>query len=189
MDQIGDGGIGREVRRLRELRGWSQSKLAVEAEMSVSGVSMIENGHRNLTTTTLEKLARSLGVEVRDLFPLGQPQLPESLAADDVLEQAGVETRWGVISDKEWDGILERADAAEAMRLYEEVEAERIATLDLRHRIGREGTRGERVLVARMWEKYLVRGLRAAHAAKNELVLEEAIEGAPRELVGGAAGG
>lgn len=44
--------------------------------MSVSGISMIENGHRNLSTATLAKLAEALGVEVRDLFPLEQAPLP-----------------------------------------------------------------------------------------------------------------
>jgi transcriptional regulator with XRE-family HTH domain len=71
-----DQGVGHEVKRLREERGWSQAKLAVEANMSVSGVSMIENGQRNLTTTTLAKLAGALGVEVADLFPKGQSRLP-----------------------------------------------------------------------------------------------------------------
>lgn len=75
MDQ--DQGVGREVRRLREARHWSQAKLAVAADMSVSGVSMIENGHRNLSTVTLAKLAEALGVEVRDLFPLAQAPLPD----------------------------------------------------------------------------------------------------------------
>lgn len=75
MDQ--DQGVGREVRRLREARDWSQTRLAVESGMSVSGVSMIENGHRNLSTVTLAKLARALEVEVRDLFPLGQAPLPD----------------------------------------------------------------------------------------------------------------
>ncbi len=69
MDQGRDHGIGREVKRLRDARGWSQAKLAVEADMSVSGVSMIENGQRNLTTATLGKLAGALGVEIGDLFP------------------------------------------------------------------------------------------------------------------------
>jgi transcriptional regulator with XRE-family HTH domain len=74
MDQ--DQRVGREVKRLREARGWSQMRLAVEAEMSVSGISMVENGHRNLTTTTLGKLAKALEVEIADLFPKGQASLP-----------------------------------------------------------------------------------------------------------------
>ncbi len=38
---------------------------------------MIENGKRNLTTTTLAKLARALDVEVADLFPKAQASLPD----------------------------------------------------------------------------------------------------------------
>jgi transcriptional regulator with XRE-family HTH domain len=72
-----DQGVGRQVKRLREAKGWSQTRLAVEAEMSVSGISMIENGHRNLSTVSLAKLADALGVEVRDLFPLEQAPLPD----------------------------------------------------------------------------------------------------------------
>ncbi len=70
------------------------------------------------------------------------------------------------------------------MELYEEVQAERLATLELRHQLAREGAPAERLLAARMWERYLVRTLRAAQAAGNELVIEEAFDGARRELVG-----
>jgi transcriptional regulator with XRE-family HTH domain len=75
MDQAIDQGVGGEIKRLRSERDWSMAKLAVEADMSVSGVSMIENGKRNLTTTTLAKLARAFGVEVADLFPKAEAPL------------------------------------------------------------------------------------------------------------------
>ncbi len=70
------GEVGREVRRLREARGWGQTKLAAAADMAVSGVSQIENGHRNPNSATLIKLARALDVEVVDLFPKAQAPLP-----------------------------------------------------------------------------------------------------------------
>ena len=63
--------VGREIRRLREEKGWSQAKLAAAADMGVSGVSQIETGARNPSTITLAKLAGALGVEVADLFPKG----------------------------------------------------------------------------------------------------------------------
>jgi transcriptional regulator with XRE-family HTH domain len=61
--------VGTEVRRLRESKGWGQTKLAAEAGMAVSGVSQIENGHRNPNSATLIKLASALEVEVWELFP------------------------------------------------------------------------------------------------------------------------
>jgi len=69
--------VGREVRRLREGRGWNQAKLAVEAGMAPSAVNQIENGKRSPSATSLTKLADALGVEVRDLFPLEQAPLPD----------------------------------------------------------------------------------------------------------------
>ncbi len=69
--------VGREVRRLREERGWNQAKLAVEAGMAPSAVNQIENGKRSPSANSLTKLAKALGVEVRDLFPLGQAPLPD----------------------------------------------------------------------------------------------------------------
>lgn len=77
MDQGLDQGVGGEIKRLRNERDWSMARLAVEADMSVSGVSMIENGKRNLTTTTLAKLAGAFGIEVADLFPKAQAPLPD----------------------------------------------------------------------------------------------------------------
>jgi transcriptional regulator with XRE-family HTH domain len=68
--------IGREIRRLREAKGWSQAKLAGAADMGVSGVSQIETGTRNPSAVTLSKIAEALGVEVRDLFPLPELRPP-----------------------------------------------------------------------------------------------------------------
>lgn len=67
--------VGREIRRLREAKGWSQAKLAGDAGMGVSGISQIETGARNPSAATLQRIAEALGVEVRDLFPLEQAPL------------------------------------------------------------------------------------------------------------------
>jgi transcriptional regulator with XRE-family HTH domain len=80
-------GVGTEVRRLREAKGWSQTKLAAATGMAVSGVSQIENGHRNPNSATLIKLARALGVEVADLFPKVAEPLPFSQESEQRLSQ------------------------------------------------------------------------------------------------------
>ena len=64
--------VGKEIRRIREAKGWSQAKLAVEAGMGTSALSQIENNKRNASSRSLLRLARALGVEVGDLFPKGQ---------------------------------------------------------------------------------------------------------------------
>jgi transcriptional regulator with XRE-family HTH domain len=68
--------VGREIRRLREARGWSQAKLAGDTGMGVSGISQIETGARNPSAVTLWKIAGAFGVEVGDLFPKAQNPLP-----------------------------------------------------------------------------------------------------------------
>jgi transcriptional regulator with XRE-family HTH domain len=68
--------VGKEIRRLREARRWSQAKLAGASGMGTSGISQIETGARNPSAVTLSKIAEALGVEVRDLFPLDQAPLP-----------------------------------------------------------------------------------------------------------------
>jgi transcriptional regulator with XRE-family HTH domain len=68
--------VGREIRRIREGKGWSQTKLAAAADMGVSGISQIETGARNPSAVTLWKIAEALGVEVGDLYPKAQASLP-----------------------------------------------------------------------------------------------------------------
>jgi transcriptional regulator with XRE-family HTH domain len=55
--------LGRNVRRLREEKGWSQEDYADRAGIHRTYVSDIERGKRNPTVTVVEKLAGPLGVE------------------------------------------------------------------------------------------------------------------------------
>jgi transcriptional regulator with XRE-family HTH domain len=98
------GEVGKEIRRLREAKGWGQTKLAAAADMAVSGVSQIENGHRNPNSATLIKLAGALGVEVADLFPKGQAPLPleEVPSLEDLHAAAGCETDWLICPEASW---------------------------------------------------------------------------------------
>ncbi|GEM_PF-2209914 len=73
-------GVGEEVKRLRQAKGWTQEQLAVYAGSSQPTVNLLESGKRNPSATTLEKLARALEVEVADLFP--KPQTPQPSLED-----------------------------------------------------------------------------------------------------------
>lgn len=53
--------IGQIIRSLREQKGWSQEKLALDAGMGTSHVSRIERGARRLPTSRLDALATALG--------------------------------------------------------------------------------------------------------------------------------
>ncbi len=60
--------LGKNVRRLREEKGWSQEVYAEEAGIHRTYVSDIERGARNPTVAVVEKLARPLGVKAGSLL-------------------------------------------------------------------------------------------------------------------------
>jgi DNA-binding XRE family transcriptional regulator len=61
------------LRKWRERRGLSLRELARKAGMDFSTVHRIEKGTMSPTVNALEKLARALGIEARQLLPRGWP--------------------------------------------------------------------------------------------------------------------
>lgn len=60
--------LGREVMRLRRMKGWKQTQLAVIAQCNVSTISRLERGEHVPTVTTLAAVATALDVPVSALF-------------------------------------------------------------------------------------------------------------------------
>jgi transcriptional regulator with XRE-family HTH domain len=60
--------LGRNLKRLRHSKGWSQEKFAFEADVHRTYVSDLERGARNPSITLVEKLAKALGVSASDLL-------------------------------------------------------------------------------------------------------------------------
>ena len=60
--------LGKNVRRLREEKGWSQEAYADEAGVHRTYVSDIERGARNPTIAVVEKRAKPLGVKAGTLL-------------------------------------------------------------------------------------------------------------------------
>jgi len=60
--------LGRNLKRYRNLRGFSQAKLAEILDISPNFISDIETGKRWLSSDTLVNLADSLGVEVYEFL-------------------------------------------------------------------------------------------------------------------------
>lgn len=76
--------IGQIIRRLREEKGWSQERLALEADMATSNLSRIERGERRLPTTRLENLAAALGTTASDIYAIAEGRVPTlPVAAED----------------------------------------------------------------------------------------------------------
>lgn len=60
--------LSRQVLRLRTRKGWTQEALAHQAGLSRTYVTDIEGEKRNVTLSTLEKLASALDVSCSDLL-------------------------------------------------------------------------------------------------------------------------
>lgn len=64
--------LGRNLRRLREAKGWSQEELGFEADMHRTYISGIERGVRNPTVVIVGRLAATLGVQPAKLLETGR---------------------------------------------------------------------------------------------------------------------
>lgn len=60
--------LARNLRRLREAKGWSQEAFAHEAGIHRTYVSDLERGARNPTISVVERLAKPLGVRAGELL-------------------------------------------------------------------------------------------------------------------------
>ena len=60
--------IGWNLRKLRVAKGFSQERLALEANVDRSYVGRVERGTENVTISTLEALADALQITVSELF-------------------------------------------------------------------------------------------------------------------------
>jgi transcriptional regulator with XRE-family HTH domain len=61
--------IGETVRRLRELRGWSQMELGARAKVAQSNISRLESGCNTPTLGTLYRLAKVFAIHPKELLP------------------------------------------------------------------------------------------------------------------------
>ncbi len=59
---------GIKVKKFRLDKGWSQEKLALNADLDRTYIPSIEKGERNVSIVVVEKIAIALHVEIRDFF-------------------------------------------------------------------------------------------------------------------------
>jgi len=72
--------FGREVRRRRMALGWTLDAMADVAGLTPNFIGGVENGRRNLSLTSMARIAKGLGVHLGAL--LGMPELsPEAIGA------------------------------------------------------------------------------------------------------------
>lgn len=60
--------IGRKIRELRLRKKYSQEKLAELAGLHFTYVSSVERGERNISLENIERIAKALEVNIKELF-------------------------------------------------------------------------------------------------------------------------
>jgi transcriptional regulator with XRE-family HTH domain len=61
--------VGAHIRLLRKAQKLSQEKLAERSNLHYTMIGAVERGERNITLENLAKIAKGLGIPVRELFP------------------------------------------------------------------------------------------------------------------------
>ncbi len=60
--------VGLNIRKIREDKGLSQEKLAALADLHRTYIGQIERGEKNIGLKNLEKIAKALCVNIKDLL-------------------------------------------------------------------------------------------------------------------------
>lgn len=60
--------LGVNIKRIREAKGMTQGDLCRKLEIDRAYMSNVENGNKNPTLATIEKIAKALGVSIDELM-------------------------------------------------------------------------------------------------------------------------
>ncbi|MFQ3675204.1 MAG: helix-turn-helix transcriptional regulator [Endomicrobiia bacterium] len=60
--------VGKNIRKYREKKGWSQEQLAFECKLHRTYIGHIERAEKNIGLANLEKIAKSLKVKISKLI-------------------------------------------------------------------------------------------------------------------------
>jgi transcriptional regulator with XRE-family HTH domain len=60
--------FGQRVRQLRKEKNLSQEDLSFKADLHRTYIGMIERAEKNITLINIEKIAKALNVDIKELF-------------------------------------------------------------------------------------------------------------------------
>lgn len=60
--------FGNKVKKLRKAKGWPQEKLAKKAGLHRTYIGSIERSERNVSLINIEKIAKALNINVKNLL-------------------------------------------------------------------------------------------------------------------------
>lgn len=62
--------FGERVREIRKEKGFSQEELAHKADLHRTYIGMIERAEKNITLINIDKIAKALEVEIKELLAI-----------------------------------------------------------------------------------------------------------------------
>ena len=74
----GNKDFGKHLKRLREAKGFSQEKLAELVGLEYQTISRIETGFYFTSFDNLQKIAKALGLTIKDLFDFPEDELSKT---------------------------------------------------------------------------------------------------------------
>lgn len=72
--------MGRNIRKYRKMRGYSQTELADKLHVTAAHITQIENGHKALSIVRVRQVADVLTVNVGTLFAEKEPDHMENIS-------------------------------------------------------------------------------------------------------------
>lgn len=60
--------FGQRIRKLRKEKNLSQEELSFKTDLHRTYIGMIERAEKNITLVNIEKIAKALNVDIRELF-------------------------------------------------------------------------------------------------------------------------
>jgi len=60
--------VGNKIKELRKQRNLSQEDLALLSGLDRTYINSVENGRRNISIISLEKIANGLGIKISNIF-------------------------------------------------------------------------------------------------------------------------
>ena len=68
MDKVFHRKFGQRVRFMRKQKGMTQEQLSFEIDADNSYIANIENAHRDIPLSRVNKIAKTLGISLKELF-------------------------------------------------------------------------------------------------------------------------
>lgn len=76
INENGDEDLGKKIREIRGLKGWTLKQLSEMSSLNINTLSLIENGKNSPSISTLQRLATSMDVPNKEFFEPADPITP-----------------------------------------------------------------------------------------------------------------